>query len=48
MLHFTVLTDGRRLEFYLTAEIQEGLSLEGWEFLADFDPEFFHVGATDG
>lgn len=47
MLHFTVLTDGRTLEFDLTEEIQEGLALEGWEFLADFDPEFFRTGAAD-
>ena len=47
MLHFTVLTDGRPLEFDLTEEIQEGLALEGWEFLADFDPEFFRAGAAD-
>ena len=33
MLHFTVLTDGRTLEFDLTEEIQEGLAMEGWEFL---------------
>jgi hypothetical protein len=47
MLHFEVRTDGRILEFDLTKELQEGLALEGWEFLADFDPGFFRHGAAD-
>ena len=47
LLHFTVLTDGRTLEFDLTKELQEGLASEGWEFLADFDPGFFRHGAAD-
>ena len=47
LLHFVLLTDGRTLEFDLTEEIQEGLALEGWEFLADFDPSFFRSGAAD-
>jgi hypothetical protein len=47
MLHFEVRTDGRTLEFDLTKELQEGLALEGWEFLADFDPGFFRRGAVD-
>lgn len=47
MLHFEVRTDGRTLEFDLTKELQEGLALEGWEFLADFDPGFFRRGAAD-
>jgi hypothetical protein len=47
LLHFQVLTDGRSLEFDLTDEIQEGLSAEGWEFLADFNPEFFRHGAAE-
>lgn len=47
LLHFTVLTDGRTLEFDLTEELQEGLAAEGWEFLADFDPGFFRHGAAD-
>jgi hypothetical protein len=47
MLHFEVRTDGRTLEFDLTKELQEGLALEGWEFLADFDPGFFRQGAAD-
>jgi hypothetical protein len=46
-LHFEVRTDGRTLEFDLTKELQEGLALEGWEFLADFDPGFFRQGAAD-
>lgn len=47
LLHFEVRTDGRTLEFDLTKELQEGLALEGWEFLADFDPGFFRQGAAD-
>lgn len=47
VLHFTVRTDGRTLDFDLTDELQEGLALEGWEFLADFDPDFFRRGAAD-
>jgi hypothetical protein len=47
MLHFEVRTDGRTLEFDLTKELQEGLALEGWEFLADFDPGFFRQGAAE-
>ncbi|HXF60116.1 MAG TPA: hypothetical protein VNK95_00785 [Caldilineaceae bacterium] len=40
-------TDGRVLEFDLTEDLQEGLALEGWEFLADFEPGFFRHGAAD-
>lgn len=46
LLHFEVRTDGRTLEFDLTKELQEGLAIEGWEFLADFDPGFFRYGAA--
>jgi hypothetical protein len=46
LLHFEVRSDGRTLEFDLTKELQEGLALEGWEFLADFDPGFFRQGAA--
>jgi hypothetical protein len=46
-LHFEVRTDGRTLEFDLTAELQEGLVVEGWEFLADFDPALFRTGAAE-
>ncbi|MCB0125137.1 MAG: hypothetical protein KDE58_22935, partial [Caldilineaceae bacterium] len=35
VLRFEMRTDGRTLEFVLTDELQEGLALEGWEFLAD-------------
>ena len=44
--HFEVLTDGRTLEFDLTDELQEGLAIEGWEFLVDFDPALFRHGAA--
>ena len=47
LLHFELRTDGRTLEFDLTKELQEGLALEGWEFLADFDRGFFRHGAAD-
>jgi hypothetical protein len=47
LLHFEILTDGRVLEFDLTKELQAGLALEGWEFLADFDPVFFRHGAAE-
>ncbi len=47
LLHFEVLTDGRVLEFDLTEELQEGLALEGWEFLANFDPALFRHGAAE-
>jgi hypothetical protein len=46
-LHFVMLTDGRTLEFDLTEELQQGLAIEGWEFLVDFDPGFFRQGAAD-
>lgn len=46
VLHFEVRTDGRTLEFDLSDELQEGLAIEGWEFLADFSPEFFRHGAA--
>lgn len=47
LLHFVVRTDDRILEFDLTDELQEGLSLEGWEFLADFEPDLFRTGAAE-
>jgi hypothetical protein len=47
LLHFVVRTDGRTLEFDLTEELQEGLSIEGWEFLAAFDPGLFRHGAAE-
>jgi hypothetical protein len=46
LLHIEVRTDGRTVEFDLTEELQEGLAVEGWEFLADFDPAFFRRGAA--
>jgi len=47
LLHFEVLSDGRVFEFDLTEEVQEGLAIEGWEFLADFDPALFRHGAAE-
>ena len=46
-LTFVLITDGRRLEFELTDELQEGLALEGWEFLSDFDPALIRRGAAE-
>ncbi len=46
-LHFVLKTDGRTLTFTLTEEVQKGLALEGWEFLADFDPALFRRGAAE-
>ena len=46
LLHFEVITDGRTLEFDLTEDVREGLSIEGWEFLIDFDPALFRTGAA--
>jgi hypothetical protein len=47
VIHFEVITDGRTLEFDLTDELQEGLAIEGWEFLVDFDPALFRHGAAE-
>lgn len=46
VLRFEMRTEGHKLEFVLTDELQEGLALEGWEFLADFDPSLFRSGAA--
>lgn len=46
MLAFVVLSEGRTLRFHLTEETLEGLRLEGWEFLADFDPALIRRGAA--
>ena len=47
ILSFVLMTDGRTLRFHLTDETIEGLSLEGWEFLADFDPAYIRRGAAE-
>ena len=47
LLHFEVITDGRVLKFDLTEDLQEGLAIEGWEFLANFDPALFRHGAAE-
>ena len=38
-------TDQRNLRFELTAELQQALAVEGWEYLADFEPAFVRRGA---
>jgi hypothetical protein len=47
LLRIELRTDGRTLEFDLTEVVQAELALEGWEFLADFDPGFFRTGAAN-
>lgn len=47
MLHFVLRTSGRSVKFDLTKELQEGLALEGWEFLADFYPSYLRTGAAE-
>jgi hypothetical protein len=46
MVRIELRTDGRTLEIDLNEDVQEGLALEGWEFLADFEPHFFRQGAA--
>lgn len=46
VLEVVVCTDQRNLRFTLTPELQEGLAVEGWEFLADFAPAFIRRGAS--
>jgi len=46
-LGFILMTDGRTLRFRLTDETLEGLQLEGWQFLADFDPALVRRGAAE-
>lgn len=47
VLHFVLRSEGRTLEFDLTDENQEGLVLEGWEFLADFKSAYLRTGAAE-
>lgn len=44
-LEIVLHTDQRSLRFELTPELQEGLALEGWEYLADFPPALIRRGA---
>lgn len=46
VLEVVLCTDQRNLTFELTPELQEGLALEGWEYLADFAPAFIRRGAN--
>lgn len=46
VIEIVLCTDQRSLTFELTPEIQEGLSLEGWEYLADFSPAMIRRGAA--
>lgn len=45
VLEIVICTDQRTLRFELTPELQEGLALEGWEYLADFAPALIRRGA---
>lgn len=47
LIEFEILSEGRTLQFVLTDENREGLSLEGWEFLADFHSAYLREGAAD-
>ncbi|MBI3959371.1 MAG: hypothetical protein HY328_11250 [Chloroflexi bacterium] len=47
VLEFFIRSEGHTVHFVLTDELQEGLALEGWEFLADFDPALFRTGAAE-
>ncbi|RIK54191.1 MAG: hypothetical protein DCC57_07125 [Chloroflexi bacterium] len=46
VLEIVLYTDQRSLRFALTPELQEGLALEGWEYLADFAPALIRRGAN--
>ena len=46
VLEIVVCTDQHNLRFELTPELQEGLVLEGWEYLANFEPAFIRRGAA--
>lgn len=46
LIHIELHTDGRVVHLDLTEDLQEGLSLEGWEFLSDFDPALIRRGAA--
>lgn len=46
VLEVVLCTDQRNLTFELTPELQEGLALEGWEYLADFAPGYIRRGAN--
>jgi hypothetical protein len=47
VLEIVLCTDQRNLTFTLTPEIQQGLALEGWEYLADFAPALIRRGAAE-
>ena len=44
-LEIVLCTDQRNLTFELTPELQAALAVEGWEYLADFEPAFIRRGA---
>ncbi len=46
VIEIVLCTDQRNLTFELTPELQEGLALEGWEYLADFAPAYTRRGAS--
>jgi hypothetical protein len=45
VLEVVLCTDQCNLTFELTPELQEGLALEGWEYVADFAPAYIRRGA---
>lgn len=45
VLEVVICTDQRSLSFEVTPEVQAGLAVEGWEYLADFPPAYTRRGA---
>ncbi len=46
-LSIVLLVEGKTLRFNLTDLNVDDVELEGWEFLADFDPTLVQRGAAD-
>ena len=46
-LSIVLLAEGKTLRFNLTDFNVDGIELEGWEFLVDFDPSLVQRGAAD-
>jgi hypothetical protein len=46
-LSIVLLAEGKTLRFNLTDCNVDGIELEGWEFLVDFDPSLVQRGAAD-
>jgi len=46
-LEFFILSKKHTVHFVMTDELQKGLALEGWEYMANFDPALFRTGAAE-